>query len=366
MIPTRTSETHREMAARRAVRGFSGSSNGTAPSIRWCLGRHSPTIRARDQPESHPPRPPATPGTGAPPVAFGCPGAPRRVRRRRNAHRRHRGACAVHCRHRRGGLRPGTGRSLRRRGATAQSGPAGHAADHRRAGARPAQRGTDRRRRSPAERSPGQPHGGRRAFRADRDPRRGGLRDDLRPDAPRHRPAERAGGDRPGLCGLGGGPGAPAALASRTRDRARSVVPVIVFAAAGAFLCVAGAAATVFGLFFPHLIADRLPAEGLLDAAAVGGAAGALGAGVAVLGLAHLATAVALWRRARVAETLGVGLGAGMAGLAFGAAVGLLGGVVGGRGPAGVLLPPAVVLGLAAGAYGAATVVILRSRTGPI
>ena len=143
-------------------------------------------------------------------------------------------------------------------------------------------------------------------------------------------------------------------------------MPVIVFAAAGAFLCVAGAAATVFGLFFPHLIADRLPAEVLLDAAAVGGAAVALGAAFAVLGLAHLATAVALWRRARVAETLGVVLGAGMAVLAFGLAVALLVSVVAASAPTVVLLPPAVVLGLAAGAYGAATVVILRSRTGPI
>lgn len=143
-------------------------------------------------------------------------------------------------------------------------------------------------------------------------------------------------------------------------------MPVIVFAAAGAFLCIAGAGATVFGLFFPHLIADRLPAEVLLDAAAVGGAAVALGVAFAVLGLAHLATAAALWRTARLAETLGVVLGAGMAILAFGLTVALLVSVVAASAPIMVLLPPAVVLGLAAGAYGAATVAILRRRIGPI
>lgn len=143
-------------------------------------------------------------------------------------------------------------------------------------------------------------------------------------------------------------------------------MPVIVFAGAGAFLCIAGTGVTIFGLFFPHLIADRLPAEVLLDAAAVGGAAVALGVALAVLGLAHLATAVALRRSARIAETLGVVLGAGMAVLAFGLAVALLVSVVAASAPTIILLPPAVILGLAAGAYGAATVAILRRRTGPI
>jgi ABC-type uncharacterized transport system permease subunit len=75
---------------------------------------------------------------------------------------------------------------------------------------------------------------------------------------------------------------------------------------------------------------------------------------------------VALRRATRIAETLGVVLGAGMAVLAFGLAVALLVSVMAASAPTIVLLPPAVVLGLAAGAYGAATVVILRSRTGPI
>jgi len=143
-------------------------------------------------------------------------------------------------------------------------------------------------------------------------------------------------------------------------------VPVILFAAAGVFLCMAGANAMVFGLFFPYLIADRLPAEVLLDQAAVGGAAVALGVAFAVLGLAHLATAVALSRGARVAETCGIVLGAGMALLAFGLAVALLVSVVAASAPTAVLLPPAVIMGLAAVAYGAATAGILRGRNGPI
>ncbi|HLE88718.1 MAG TPA: hypothetical protein VI733_01530, partial [Candidatus Limnocylindria bacterium] len=58
---------------------------------------------------------------------------------------------------------------------------------------------------------------------------------------------------------------------------------VAILLAAGAILCLAGAGAAGLGLINPHLISDRLPPEAVIDAAAVGGAAVALG--VAICGL---------------------------------------------------------------------------------
>lgn len=141
---------------------------------------------------------------------------------------------------------------------------------------------------------------------------------------------------------------------------------VVVFVAGGVILWIAGSGAVGFGLFFPHLIADRLPPEVLIDTAAVGGASVALGVGFAIAGVGHLVTAAALRRSAHLAETAGVVLGASMAVLAFGLAVALLVSVVAATAPTIVLLPPAIVMGFAAAAYAATTAAILRRRRPPI
>lgn len=131
------------------------------------------------------------------------------------------------------------------------------------------------------------------------------------------------------------------------RPPARAVAILVV---AGAILCLAGAAAAAVGLLNPTLISDRLPPEAIIDAAAVGGAAVALGVATALLGVAHLGTAVALRRGVGLATTGGVVLSASMAVLAFAFAVAALVSLASGAAPPIVMLPAA--LGLAAGAVG--------------
>ena len=131
------------------------------------------------------------------------------------------------------------------------------------------------------------------------------------------------------------------------RPPARAVAILVV---AGAILCLAGAAAVALGLLNPELISDRLPPEAIIDAAAVGGAAVALGVATALLGVAHLGTAVALRRGVGLAVTGGVVLSASMAVLAFAFAVAALVSLASGAAPPIVMLPAA--LGLAAGAVG--------------
>lgn len=125
---------------------------------------------------------------------------------------------------------------------------------------------------------------------------------------------------------------------------------VVVLVVAGALLCVAGAAAIALGLLNPELISDRLPPEAIIDAAAVGGAAVALGVATELLGVAHLGIALALRRGAGLAVTGGVVLSASMAVLAFAFAIAALVSLASGSAPAIVMLPAAV--GLAVGAVG--------------
>jgi len=119
---------------------------------------------------------------------------------------------------------------------------------------------------------------------------------------------------------------------------------------AGALLCLAGAAAVALGLINPNLISDRLPPEAIIDAAAVGGAAVALGVAIGLLGLAHLATALALRQGIGLAPTGGVVLSASMAVLSFAFAVAALISIASDSAPAVLMLPAAV--GLAAGTIG--------------
>ena len=135
---------------------------------------------------------------------------------------------------------------------------------------------------------------------------------------------------------------------------------------AGIALCAAGAAAAAVGLLNPHLISDRLPPEAVIDAAAVGGAAVALGVGTGLLGLAHLGTALALRRRIGAASTAGVVLAATMAVLSLGFAIAALVSIASGAAAAIVMLPAAIGLGGAVVGYSAATVAIISGRKAPV
>jgi hypothetical protein len=138
------------------------------------------------------------------------------------------------------------------------------------------------------------------------------------------------------------------------RPLARAVAILLI---AGSILCLAGAAAAAVGLINPNLISDRLPPEAIIDAAAVGGAAVALGVATGLLGLAHLATALALRRGIGLAMTGGVVLTASMAVLSFAFGVAALVSAASDSAPAVVMLPAA--LGLAGGAIGYAMAAIL-------
>jgi hypothetical protein len=141
---------------------------------------------------------------------------------------------------------------------------------------------------------------------------------------------------------------------------------VAILVAAGMVLLVAGAAAVAVGWLDPHLVSDQLPPDAAVDAAAVGGAAVALGLAVALVGLAHFLVAIALRRKIAMAPTAGVVLAATMAALSFGFAVAALVSIASGAAPAMLMAPAAIGLGAAAIAYGAATAAILRARERPI
>lgn len=136
---------------------------------------------------------------------------------------------------------------------------------------------------------------------------------------------------------------------------------IAILLAAGAILCLAGAAAAGVGLLNPTLISDRLPAEALIDAAAVGGAAVALGVATGGLGLIHLATALALRQGVGLAATGGVVLSASMAVLSFAFAIAALVSLASGAAPALLMLPAAVGLGGAAIGYGLAASTIMST-----
>jgi hypothetical protein len=143
-------------------------------------------------------------------------------------------------------------------------------------------------------------------------------------------------------------------------------LPVAVLVAAGMMLCLAGAAAVGVGWLNPRLISDQLPPDAAVDAAAVGGAAVALGTAIVMLGLTHLLVAVALRRGIGVAPTAAVVLAASMAALSLGFAVSALVSIASGVAPAVLMLPAAIGLGGAVIAYGASTVAIIGARKGPI
>jgi hypothetical protein len=151
--------------------------------------------------------------------------------------------------------------------------------------------------------------------------------------------------------------------ARMARPHGRSAV---ILAAAGIVLTLVGAAAAAVGWLDPRLISDQLPPDAGIDAAAVGGAAVALGVAVALLGLVHLLVALALRRAIGVAPTAAVGLAATMAVLSLGFGVAALVSIASAAAPAVLMLPAAIGLIGAVIAYGATAAGIIRARKGPI
>jgi hypothetical protein len=135
---------------------------------------------------------------------------------------------------------------------------------------------------------------------------------------------------------------------------------------AGIVLLGGGAAAIAVGILNPALISAQLPPEAEIDAAAVGGAAVALGVATAVVGLMHLGIAVALRAGIGIATTGAVVLAATMAVLALGFAVAALVSIASNSAPAVYMLPAAI--GLTVGIIGYAVVVarVIGSRGAPI
>ena len=141
---------------------------------------------------------------------------------------------------------------------------------------------------------------------------------------------------------------------------------VAILAAAGAVLVLGGMAAVAVGWFNPHLISDQLPPEGPIDAAAVGGAAVALGVAIVLLGMAHMVTAAALRRGISVAPTAAVLLAATMAVLSLGFAIAALVSIASGAAPPVLMLPAAIGLTAALIAYAATAAAVIGAQKGPI
>jgi hypothetical protein len=125
---------------------------------------------------------------------------------------------------------------------------------------------------------------------------------------------------------------------------------VMVLAAAGALLLLAGSGVIGLGVLDPQLISAQIPNE-VIDTPAVGGAMVALGVGGDLLALVHLGTALALRRRVALALSGGAALSATMAVLSFVFAVSALVSAASGSAMPALMLPAAAVLILATVAY---------------
>ena len=120
---------------------------------------------------------------------------------------------------------------------------------------------------------------------------------------------------------------------------------------AGILLTAAGLVGVSLGIFFAPWLYDQLPPV-LIDTAAVGGAATALGVLLLGLAAAHLAAALGLIRGVAMLYTPAVVLCLAMAVLSAAWAVAALVSAAAGTGIPAVMLPAAVALGLVAAAYG--------------
>jgi hypothetical protein len=116
-------------------------------------------------------------------------------------------------------------------------------------------------------------------------------------------------------------------------------------------LTAAGLVGVTVGLFFAPWLHEQLPPV-LIDAAAVGGAATAIGAVLLGLAAAHLAAALGIIRGIGALHTPAVVLCVAMAVLCVGWAVAALVSAAAGTGVPAAMLPGALLLGLVALAYG--------------
>ena len=130
---------------------------------------------------------------------------------------------------------------------------------------------------------------------------------------------------------------------------------------AALLLTAAGLVGIVLGLFFAPWLCDQLPPV-LIDTAAVGGAATALGVLLLGLAAAHLAAALGLIRGLPMLYTPAVVLCMAMAALSVAWAVAALVSAAAGTGIPAAMLPAALTLGLVAAAYGWAARRLLSVR----
>jgi hypothetical protein len=119
---------------------------------------------------------------------------------------------------------------------------------------------------------------------------------------------------------------------------------------AALLLGLGGVVGLALGLFFAPWLYDQLPPV-LIDEAAVGGAATAIGVVLLALAAAHLAAALGLIRRIAMLHTPAVVLCVAMAVLSLGWAVAALVSAAAGTGVPAAMLPAAVGLGLVAAGY---------------
>jgi len=146
---------------------------------------------------------------------------------------------------------------------------------------------------------------------------------------------------------------------SRTATR-----PAILLALAGVVLLVACAAGVSAGLLLAERIYALLPPV-TIDAAAVGGATVALGVAAGLLGLLHLALAVALRRAVLAAVVPTIVLCATMAVLAISWAVAALVSSASGSGPPAAMVGAGIGLVLVAAAYAWSGAILIGLRSGP-
>jgi len=140
---------------------------------------------------------------------------------------------------------------------------------------------------------------------------------------------------------------------------------VVVLAAAGVVLLLAGSAVIGVGLVAPQLISSQIPV-GVIDTPAVGGGMVALGVGADLLGLVHLGAAVAVRRGMAVGLVGGAVLSATMAVIALLFAVAALVSAASGSATPLVMIPAAAVLAPAAVAYAAAALSLIGRIRNPV
>ncbi len=142
---------------------------------------------------------------------------------------------------------------------------------------------------------------------------------------------------------------------------------MLVLSGCGVLLLLAGGAGIFAGLFLAERIHALLPAEITSDAAAIGGAAMALGAALLLAGVAHVVLGAAVRRgRLLVAAILACGL---MAAILLGWTVAALVSAAAGDAPAAGMVPAGLGLAALALAYAWSAALLMARRKalrGPI